>query len=135
MKTQAEFDSFYYENIHPKLIEMEAVRRKYVIYFFIALFCCLIFAPMTAIMALEASAADSETPWLQIIILIVCVVVSSPFILYRRHGKNNIMSDFISFFGNFNYRFQEPMNDCILQKSALHSIPTLFPPAKHLDGV
>lgn len=130
-KVRNDFEQFYQTKMLPVLTEMESVRAKYLRRFWLLVL--IIFGITPAISALcifilIQNNIDYASPLRQIDpgvyfvgIVILIMILQSPFSSYKQKMKKRTMHDFSNFFGSFKYCYQQTIEESILQKSRLFS--------------
>lgn len=126
---RADFENYYQFVLAPKFASIEAVRKKYLRFFIIGLL--IIFVILPAICAglfwlfLQQNNGEfhyhGDLPLGTVFfaLLILIAIVSSPMFLYKRKAKNQVMPEFIKYFGDFEYTFMNCIDDDTIRKSLL----------------
>lgn len=130
-KIRSDFEAFYQSQMLPALTEMENVRAKYLRRFWLLMSIIFIFAPAIITLCLfilthnnvdySSSLKQIDPGFYLIGIVILIMILRSPFSSYREKMKKRTMHDFSNFFGNFKYCYQQTIDERILQKSKLFS--------------
>ncbi len=126
---RAGFENFYQTILEPKFAGIEATRKKYLRYFIIGILTMFVVIPAICIglfwIFLQLNDGNfsyhGDLP-LGIIffgLLVLIAIVSSPIFFYKRQAKNNVMPEFIKYFGDFQYRFMSCIDNATIVKSQL----------------
>lgn len=119
IEQKQKFDTFYEQNLKPVLAQNEAVRRRYVLSFWVLFLMALLFYPY---LLYQIVAGKFDAAYIGLILCTSCVVIMflcGPFYFYKKRVKPQIMPDFAGFFGNFSYLFEGKVDDAILRASDL----------------
>ncbi len=126
---RAGFENFYQTILEPKFAGIEATRKKYLRYFIIGILTMFVVIPAICVglfwIFLQLNDGNfsyhGDLP-LGIIffgLLVLIAIVSSPIFFYKRQAKNNVMPEFIKYFGDFQYRFMSCIDNATIVKSQL----------------
>ena len=129
-KLRQDFDTFYFQRLYPKLLELEESRlkrlRQFCILFFImccALPCFIVkmFGNWIYLIVTQGSSEDIESILKLglLIFAVIVAVVSHPVISYKANVKSSIIDDFINFFGSFRHSTLDRIDDNIIKESLL----------------
>lgn len=126
---RAGFEKFFQTTLEPKFADMEAIRKKYLRFFIIGLITMFIVIPAicAALFWIFLQQNNGEFHYhgdlpLGLIffgLLILIAIVSSPIFFYKRKAKNKVMPEFIKYFGDFQYRFMNYIDNATISKSQL----------------
>lgn len=112
-ETQQKFQSFYKANLQQIYKQLEETRQKYFYSFVKRFICSLLFIGGTYYLCL--SNIISEGVYTSelfinvaiIVLLIICGVIYQPFCEYRKQTKDLTMQKILSFWGKFDYFFEQ----------------------------
>jgi len=123
------FDSYYNNVLLPQLAQVEIERKKYLRYFILGLIIVFVILPLFCgglfLLFLHHHGGtfhfEGEMPVNAIffILLILIIVISSPLYFFKRKSKSNIMPHLLKYFGDFSYKYEQRIDDDILEKSCL----------------
>lgn len=126
---RAGFDNFYQTVLEPKFSGIEAARKKYLRFFIIELLIIFVILPALCVglfwlFLLQNNGefhyqGDLPLGTIFFVLLVIITIVSSPMFLYKRKAKNQVMPEFIRYFGDFEYAFMKSIDDMTIEKSML----------------
>lgn len=126
---RAGFDNFYQTILEPKFSGIETVRKKYLRFFIIGILIIFVILPAILIglfwfYLLQNNGefhyqGDLPLGTIFFVLLVIIAIVSSPVFLYKRKAKNQVMPEFIRYFGDFEYAFMKSIDDMTIEKSML----------------
>ena len=117
---KSRFDIYYIEKLLPLLKEAEKFRKRYVHNFWVLFWFAAIFYPLLLLLIYNMKkTVDSPQFGLAISLsAIVMAILTGPIYKYKKKAKNNgIMKEFASFFGTFEYEFEQTLPDDLLEYS------------------
>lgn len=123
------FEDYYNNVLQPEFAGMEETRKKYLRYFIFGLLIVFIVIPLICFalfwLFLQQNGGnfhyEGELPVGLILFGLMCIIaiVSTPLTLFKKHSKGNVMPEFIKYFGDFSYHYQQYLDDFTLRKSKL----------------
>lgn len=128
---RAGFEQYYQNNLLTRFAGMEAVRKKYLRFFIIAMITTFVIIPGIMIGLFLTflsqnggnfhyeSQGDFPLGLIFFGILVLITIVSTPIVIYKRKSKSQVMPEFIKYFGDFHYEYQSYIDDTILNMSKL----------------
>lgn len=120
---RAGFDTYYQTVLKPKFETLENVRKRYLKIFWCGIFISCIVIPLFMLWLLSHYAGNdtSEFPTSTVLfaLMVLITLLATPIKLYLTKAKNQVMPEFIKYFGDFQYRFQTQIDENILIKSLL----------------
>lgn len=126
---RAGFENFFQTVLEPKFADIEATRKKYLRFFIIGILTMFVVIPAVCVglfwIFLQLNNGNfsyhGDLPLGMIFfgLLVLIAIVSSPIFFYKRQAKNNVMPEFIKYFGDFRYRFMSCIDNATIVKSQL----------------
>ncbi|MBR3501834.1 MAG: DUF3137 domain-containing protein [Alphaproteobacteria bacterium] len=119
---KSRFDIYYIEKLLPLLKEAEKFRSRYVHYFWTLFWLAAFFYPLILIWAFKTynSPNSPQVGFAISLSALVAAAVTGPIYKYKKRAKNSgIMKEFASFFGTFEYEFEQSLPDDLLEYSHL----------------
>lgn len=116
------FEAYYLNKLYPFLQEKEAVRKKYLKNFWTLLFISSVISIMMIGLVYMLSIVykhDIEWGWVYLLLVCVVFVLQTPYTRYIKTVKNDIMVEFIKYFGGFSYRHGAGFDPREIQKSLI----------------
>lgn len=101
-----QFDKYWISTLQPFLQQKEELRLKYVARFWILVVLSVVVLPMTGIgiyLINEHFGTNIDTGFFYMICVLCVFVCQTPYRLYKKKIKNDVMQTFISFFDGFSY--------------------------------
>ncbi len=119
---KSKFDIYYIEKLLPLLKKAEQFRSEYVRNFWVLFSFAAVIYPLLIIVIFKIN-WSKESPQIGIVLTlsaIVAAIVSGPIYKYKKRAKNSgIMREFASFFGTFEYEFEQTLPEELLEYSNL----------------
>lgn len=126
---RAGFENFYQTVLLPKFAGIEACRKKYLRFFIAGMLIIFVILPALCLglfwLFLQQNNGEfhyhGDLPLGTVFfaILILIAIVSSPIFFYKRKAKNQVMPEFIKYFGDFQYTFMNCIDNETISKSQL----------------
>lgn len=117
------FETFYQTVLKPSFSGLEATRKKYLRLFYCGLFLTCVAVPLIMLRMLSfytgSDTSDFPAATLLFGIMVLVTLTATPIKLYKKKAKNQVMPEFIKYFGQFNYRYQACISEDILTRSLL----------------
>lgn len=127
---RAGFEGYYTSVLQPKFADIEAERKKYLRYFIIGLLIIFVVLPLICagllwwfLSSYQGNFDSNDFPMGTILFgfSIIIMIVSTPLVIFKRKAKGQVMPEFIRYFGEFNYQYQQFIDDATLATSRLFS--------------
>ena len=119
---KSRFDAYYADKILPLVIKNERIRSKYVQNFWVLFAFAAVIYPLILLIIFNINWSE-DSPEIGLAISafsLFMIVVSSPIYAYKKRAKTGgIMKEFASFFGTFEYEFENTLPDDLLEYSHL----------------
>lgn len=125
------FDAYYNDTLKPILQKNDAVRHKYVLMFLILLAMSVVLYPLIIRYIISEMLVMQDTSGAGVILGLsgfLIMILCGPMYMYKCKAKSMIMPDFANFFGDFEYTYEQAIDNSVLQKSQL------FKPFMHNFG-
>lgn len=124
---RAGFEQYYQNRLLPEFSGIEAIRKKYLRFYITGMVIIFLVIPLICIGLLWLFLANGGSvnyngegmEWVIFGLLILIAIASSPIMIYKRKSKSQVMPEFVKYFGDFHYEYQDHIDDSTLMKSKL----------------
>ena len=123
---RAKFRTYYDNELYQRFADMEKMRKRYLLSFWILLIITVIVLPVFSLlfMANVLYNLNLDSGYNDIILFAIIGIITilcAPNVIYKRKAKLNVMEHFIKFFGSFSYKQDYTIDNNTIYKSKLFS--------------